>query len=56
MIEFMRLDDRFIHGQVATTWIRHVAPEALVLVDDEIAADKMRQSLMKMSEIGRAHV
>ena len=49
MIEFMRLDDRFIHGQVATTWIRHVAPEALVLVDDEIAADKMRQSLMKMS-------
>lgn len=49
MIKFMRLDDRYIHGQVATTWVRHVAPEAVVIVDDDIAADPFRQKLLKMA-------
>lgn len=49
MIAFMRLDDRFIHGQVATTWIHHVSPEAVVLADDVVADDPLRRSLQKMS-------
>lgn len=49
MIEFMRLDDRLIHGQVATTWVHHVSPQALVLADDLTANDPMRRSLQKMS-------
>ena len=49
MIEFMRIDDRYVHGQIATTWVRHIAPEALILVDDDIAQNDMRRGLMKMS-------
>ena len=49
MISFMRLDDRLIHGQVATTWVHHVKPQAVVLADDVTAADPMRRSLQKMS-------
>lgn len=49
MIKFMRLDDRLIHGQVATTWVHHVSPQAIVLADDLTAGDPMRRSLQKMS-------
>lgn len=49
MITFFRIDDRLIHGQIATTWIRHVNPDVVVLADDKTASNSMFISLQKMS-------
>ena len=44
-----RVDDRLIHGQVATSWIRGLHIEVVVVVDDRIAKDDMQKSVLKMS-------
>jgi mannose/fructose/N-acetylgalactosamine-specific phosphotransferase system component IIB len=49
MISFFRIDDRLIHGQIATTWIRHIAPTAVVLADDKTVGSPLLISLQKMS-------
>lgn len=49
MILFFRIDDRLIHGQIATTWIRHEAPDLVVLADDKTAGNPMLTSLQRMS-------
>jgi PTS system mannose-specific IIB component len=48
-IEFARIDDRLLHGQVVTGWITRYNIEQAIIVDDKVAADKMRQSILKMS-------
>lgn len=44
-----RVDDRLIHGQVATSWIRGFDINVVVVVDDEIANNEMQVSILKMS-------
>ena len=44
-----RVDDRLIHGQVATSWIRGQNIQVVVLVDDKIAANKTQISILKVS-------
>lgn len=44
-----RVDDRLIHGQVATSWIRGLHIEVVVVVDDRIAKDDMQKFVLKMS-------
>lgn len=43
------VDDRLIHGQVATSWIRGQNIQVVVLVDDKIAANKTQISILKVS-------
>jgi mannose/fructose/N-acetylgalactosamine-specific phosphotransferase system component IIB len=38
-IEMIRIDDRFIHGQVVVGWCPVLKPDRLILCDDGIAAD-----------------
>ncbi len=49
MIQFFRIDDRLIHGQIATTWTRHICPSRIVVADDKTAASPMLTSLQRMS-------
>jgi mannose/fructose/N-acetylgalactosamine-specific phosphotransferase system component IIB len=49
MIKFIRLDDRLIHGQVATNWIREVDPEFVLEVDDRVAGNQLLESLQRTS-------
>ena len=44
-----RVDDRLVHGQVATSWIRGLHIQVVVVVDDRIAKDDMQKSILKMS-------
>ena len=44
-----RVDDRLIHGQVATSWIHGQNIQVVVLVDDKIAANKTQISILKVS-------
>lgn len=47
MIKMVRLDERLIHGQVATKWSRTLGVNRIVVADDEAAAsDVMQKSLM----------
>lgn len=44
-----RVDDRLIHGQVATSWIRGLSIQVVVVVDDRIAQDATQKSILKLS-------
>ena len=44
-----RIDNRLIHGQVATQWSKIVGANLLLVANDEVAHDEFRQSLMDMA-------
>lgn len=44
-----RIDNRLIHGQVATQWNSSVGSNLILVANDKVAGDKMRQSLMDMA-------
>lgn len=48
-IEFVRIDDRLIHGQVATTWLRKYEIEQVIIVSDEVVKDIKRQTIVKFA-------
>ncbi len=41
-----RIDNRLIHGQVATQWTSTIGANLLLVANDEVAGNKMRQNLM----------
>lgn len=43
-IVLARIDDRFIHGQVLTRWIKIHAADRIIVVSDEVAQDEMRKN------------
>lgn len=45
-IVLSRIDDRFIHGQVLTKWIKVQPIERIIVVSDEVASDAMRKTLI----------
>ncbi|MGG0337426.1 PTS system mannose/fructose/N-acetylgalactosamine-transporter subunit IIB [Priestia aryabhattai] len=45
-IVLARIDDRFIHGQVLTRWIKTNAADRIIIVSDEVAEDEMRKTLI----------
>lgn len=48
-IRLVRIDDRLIHGQVVTTWSKVTGIERILVVDDEVAKDKMRKFLLSQA-------
>lgn len=44
-IELVRIDDRLIHGQVATTWTRNYNIEQILIIDDKTKSDPVQQSV-----------
>lgn len=53
-IVLTRIDNRLIHGQVATQWCGSVGANLLLVANDAAAEDKMRQGLMRMAAPGYA--
>lgn len=47
MISFSRIDDRLIHGQVATTWVRISGTNRIYIVDDQTSKDDFMSNLYK---------
>lgn len=45
-ISFVRVDDRLIHGQVATVWVKETKCNKIIAVSDEVAADTLRKTLL----------
>ena len=42
----VRIDDRLIHGQVATVWAKAVGCDRIIACSDEAAADPLRKTLL----------
>ncbi|MEZ0117763.1 UNVERIFIED_ORG: fructoselysine and glucoselysine-specific PTS system IIB component [Heyndrickxia coagulans] len=49
MIKLMRLDERFIHGQVAFAWTNSLGANCIFIANDEISKDKFRQISLKIA-------
>ena len=44
-----RIDNRLIHGQVATQWNSTIGANLILVANDAVSKDTMRQNLMKMA-------
>ena len=48
-IVLTRIDNRLIHGQVATQWTSSIGANLLLVANDQVATDDFRQGLMNMA-------
>lgn len=48
-IKLVRIDDRLIHGQVATTWIKDYAIEQVLIINDKVANDPIQKSVVGLA-------
>lgn len=48
-INLVRIDDRLIHGQVVTTWVKNYDIEQILVINDKVAGDQVQQSVLTMS-------
>lgn len=44
-----RIDDRFIHGQVAAYWCNALKVDRIMVANDKIANDDLRKSMLRMA-------
>ncbi|MCI7239665.1 MAG: PTS N-acetylgalactosamine transporter subunit IIB [Anaerococcus sp.] len=48
-IVLTRIDNRLLHGQVATQWTKAIGANLILVANDNVAGNKMRQGLMDMA-------
>ncbi|MGI6230074.1 MAG: PTS system mannose/fructose/N-acetylgalactosamine-transporter subunit IIB [Tractidigestivibacter sp.] len=44
-----RVDERLVHGQIMTSWSKHLQLKRIVVVDDKLAADDFMKQVLVMS-------
>lgn len=49
MIKSIRLDERLIHGQVATKWSRVLGVNRIIVANDEAASNEVMQKSLMMA-------
>lgn len=47
-IRFMRIDDRLIHGQVVTAWIKNYQAKKILIIDDLVSKDAFLINVLQM--------
>lgn len=48
-IVLVRIDDRLIHGQIVEGWLKIIDVNHIVVISDEVARDRMQQTLLSMA-------
>lgn len=48
-IRLSRIDDRLIHGQVATVWAKEAGAGRIIVVSQEVDNDQIRKTLVKQA-------
>ena len=48
-IELIRIDDRLIHGQVATQWMKNLAIEQVLVISDVAAKDPLQLTILEIA-------
>ncbi len=46
---WVRIDNRLVHGQVIETWIPYCRARILVVANDELKRDELRQEIIKLA-------
>ena len=46
-VVLIRIDDRLIHGQVVTGWVKKTDCKSILVVDDQVAKDVFMQRVLK---------
>lgn len=46
-IVLTRVDDRLVHGQVMTSWVKATGANKIMVVDDGVAQDELMKTLLK---------
>jgi len=46
-ITLVRIDDRLIHGQVVTAWLKYYDSDTILITDDAVAKDTFMQRVLK---------
>jgi len=45
----LRVDDRLIHGQVMTAWLKVIPAKEIMVIDDQVANDDFMKTVIMMS-------
>lgn len=45
----IRVDNRLVHGQILEAWVPAVDASCIIVVDDEVAGDFFRETVIKMA-------
>lgn len=45
----IRIDDRLIHGQVATQWTNELGATRIMVINDEISQNEMQKTLLRVA-------
>jgi D-glucosaminate PTS system EIIB component len=48
-MSLVRIDDRLIHGQVMTAWVRNARANKIIIVDDKVSSDPFMSEVIKMA-------
>ncbi|WP_449621769.1 PTS system mannose/fructose/N-acetylgalactosamine-transporter subunit IIB [Robertmurraya sp. Marseille-Q9965] len=48
-IVHLRVDDRLIHGQVATRWATGLKVNRIMVIDDKVAVNEVEKSVLRMA-------
>ena len=48
-IALVRVDNRLIHGQILEAWVPYIEASCIMLVNDEIAGDFFRETIIRMA-------
>jgi len=46
---FVRVDNRLVHGQIIESWLPFTHARTILVVNDELAADYLRQEIMSLA-------
>jgi mannose/fructose/N-acetylgalactosamine-specific phosphotransferase system component IIB len=46
---FVRIDNRLVHGQIIESWLPVTRARMIMVVNDELAADHLRQEIMSLA-------
>lgn len=44
-----RVDDRLVHGQILTSWVRKLQVRQILVIDDQLVTDPLMETVLKMS-------
>ncbi len=48
-IALVRVDNRLVHGQILEAWIPYLQASCIVVVDDQVASDFFRETVIRMA-------
>ncbi|MHC1710606.1 MAG: PTS sugar transporter subunit IIB [Solidesulfovibrio sp.] len=48
-MSFVRIDNRLVHGQIIESWLPVTRARMIMVVNDELAADYLRQEIMSLA-------